>query len=737
MEQSKLNELFKSLTLDEKIGQLVQLNGNFFDSNEKVVTGPVAKIGIDKNKIYQTGSILNTLGAKELKTIQDCYLERSEKKIPMLFMADIINGFKTIFPISLGLGCSFNPDLVKKTAQIAAKEAAVSGVHITFSPMVDMVRDARWGRVMETYGEDNYLNCQYSKAMVEGYQGDNDPKSNILSCVKHFAGYGAPVAGKEYNTVELSERTFRQDYLPSYKAAVDAGCELVMTSFNTIDGIPVTANEKVLRGILRDEWGFHGVVISDHSAIKELIPHGVAANGAEAAKLAIEAGCDIDMMTATYSNHLKDLVESGKLDEKYIDEAVMRVLELKNKLGLFENPYRGADEEQEKEYIMCDAFRKFAREVVSQTCVLLKNNSILPLKKNQKIAIVGPYANSKELSGMWSFNVDQDKVVTVYDGFVKQSDKNCVHYTQGSPLLDDDRLFESFGYAKTSSQLTADNKEDMLKQAISLGNDADIIVVAIGEHPHQSGEGGARGDITIADVQINLLKTMKKLGKPIVALVFSGRPLALKDVAENCDALLHCWFPGTEGGDGIADVVYGAVNPSARLSMTFPYSVGQCPIYYNQHSTGRPALTSSHSKRFTSRYIDIPNDPYYCFGYGLSYSEFEYNNIKLDQTTLTVDTQIKVSIEVTNISEREGVETVQLYIRDLVGSVVRPIKELKGIQKIHLAPHETKTVEFIINNEMLKFMRKDYQYNSEPGDFEVFIGHDSSTEQKLLFTLES
>lgn len=737
MEQSKLDELFKSLTLDEKIGQLVQLNGNFFDSNEKVVTGPVAKIGIDQNKIYQTGSILNTFGAKELKNIQDRYLEKNNKKIPMLFMADIINGFKTIFPISLGLGCSFDPDMVKKTAQVAAKEAAVSGVHITFSPMVDMVRDARWGRVMETYGEDNYLNCAYAKAMVEGYQGNNDPQSNILSCVKHFAGYGAPVAGKEYNTVELSERTFRQDYLPSYKAAVDAGCELVMTSFNTIDGVPVTANERVLRDILRDEWGFKGVVISDHSAVKELIPHGVAANGAEAAKLALEAGCDIDMMTATYSNHLKELVETGQLDEKYIDEAVMRVLELKNKLGLFENPYRGADENAEKEYIMCDEFRRFARETVSQTCVLLKNDSILPLNKNQKVVVVGPYANSKELSGMWSFNVDQDRVISVYDGFVKQADENCVAYTQGSPLLDDDSLFESFGYAKTSGALTADNKAEMLEKAISLASDADVIVVAIGEHPHQSGEGGARGDITISHVQIELLKAMKTLGKPVVSLVFSGRPLALKDVAENCDALLHCWFPGTEGGDGIADIVYGRVNPSARLSMTFPYSVGQCPIYYNQHSTGRPALTSSHSKRFTSRYIDIPNDPYYCFGYGLSYSEFEYSPITLDHHTMTKDSLIKASITVTNISDREGTETVQLYIRDLVGSVVRPIKELKGIQKVLLKPNETKTIEFVINNEMLEFIRKDYTYGSEPGEFELFIGHDSSTENKILFRLES
>lgn len=735
MEQKKLEELFKSLTLEEKIGQLVQLNGNFFDSNEKVATGPVAKIGIDKDKIHLTGSILNTMGAKELKDLQDKYLLDNEKKIPMLFMADIINGFKTIFPIPLGLGCSFDPELIKKTAQVAAREAAISGVHITFSPMVDMVRDARWGRVMESYGEDNYLNCEYSKAMAEGYQGDRNPESTIISCVKHFAGYGAPVAGREYNTVELGERSLRQDYLPAYKAAIDAGCELVMTSFNTIDGIPVTANEWALRDILRKEWGFKGVVISDHSAVKELVPHGIAKDAKEAAKLAMLAGCDIDMMTASYSNHLKELVDNNELDISYIDEAVMRVLELKNKLGLFENPYRGANEELEKEVVMCDDFRRLSREVVSKTCVLLKNDSVLPLNKNQKVALVGPYASNPNLSGMWSFNADTSKVITVLAGFKEYTD--LIQSAKGSPLLDDDSMFESFGYAKSVGSLTSDDKEKELEDAIKVAKDSDVVVVAIGEHAHQSGEGGARGEITIPDVQLNLLKEMKKLGKPVITLVFSGRPLALKEVADNSDAILQCWFPGTEGGAGIADVIYGKVNPSARLSMTFPYSVGQCPIYYNEMSTGRPATTSSHSKRFTSRYIDIPNEPYYCFGYGLSYSEFEYSDIQLDNNTMNKDSSIIVSVDVKNTSNIDGEETVQLYIRDLFGSVVRPVKELKGIKKILIPANETRTVTFTIDESMLRFIRKDMNYASEPGDFEVFVGHDSLTQNKKEFTLES
>jgi len=486
MEQAKLVELFNSLTLDEKIGQLVQLSGNFFESNDVIPTGPVSKVGIDENKVYQSGSILNTSGAKQLKEIQDRYLEKSEKKIPMLFMADIINGFKTVFPISLGLGCSFDPEMVKKTAQIAAKEAAVSGLHVTFSPMVDLVRDARWGRVMESNGEDVYLNSLYAKAMVEGYQGDNDPSSTIASCVKHFAAYGAPVAGREYNTVELSERTLRDQYLPSYKAAVDAGCKLVMTSFNTINGIPVTGNKEILRDLLRDEWVFNGVVISDHSAVKELVPHGVAEDAKAAAKLAIEAGCDIDMMTSTYSNNLKVLVESGELDEKLIDEACMRVLELKNDLGLFEHPYRGADEEAEKKYIMCDEFRAFARETVSKTCVLLKNESVLPLNKDKKVLLVGPYANNKNLSGSWSINVDPEKVITIYDGLKKQS--NDVSYTNGSPLLDEDNKLDTFGYGKTVKNDNEDAKS-LLDEAMDQAKDADVVIVALGEHPHQSGEG--------------------------------------------------------------------------------------------------------------------------------------------------------------------------------------------------------------------------------------------------------
>lgn len=734
MKQEKLESLLASLSIEEKIGQLVQLNGNFFHSQEKIATGPATKLGIDEVKIYRSGSILNTFGAKALKEVQDRYLKRSDKKIPMLFMADIINGYQTVFPISLGLGSSFDPAMVKKTAEIAAHEAAVSGVHITFSPMVDMVRDARWGRVMESYGEDNYLNCAYAKAMVEGYQGNNDPKRNIASCVKHFAAYGAPVAGREYGAVEMGERTLRESYLPSYKAAVDAGCKLVMTSFNTIDGIPVTGNPWILRTILRDEWGFAGTVISDHSAIKELIPHGVAEDEEAAAVLALKAGCDIDMMTSTYANHLANAIESGKIEERYLDEACMNVLKLKNDLGLFENPYRGADEIAEQEVLLCDEHRQFAREVVTKSCILLENKgNVLPLNKNQKVALIGPFADYSGIFGMWSFTTNPDKVITVKQGFLNHVGEAKITCAKGSGFMDQEGEMPNFGAMVLT--MTCDDPKKELEAARVAAKASDVIVLALGEHAQQSGEGGARGTLTLAECQINLLKEMKKFNKPIVVLVFSGRPLELKDVSSEADAILQCWFPGIEGGNGIADLLYGEANPSARCSMSFPYTVGQCPIYYNELSSGRPAKTSTHSTRFTARYIDIPNSPQYCFGYGLSYSNFTYENLTLDAETLTSSSILHASVELCNDSEVAGSETVQLYIRDLVGSVARPVKELKGIKHVFLNPHEKQTVTFDIKEADLRFVRADMSLGSEPGEFHLFIGRNSQDVLQTSFKL--
>lgn len=733
LNETEIQQLLERMTVDEKIGQLVQLTGSFFDNDENVITGPIGKIGIEKQKIKYTGSILNTLGAEKITNIQRNYLKQDRLGIPLIFMADIINGFKTIFPIPLALGCSFDPKLVKSTAQVAAQEAAVSGVHVTFSPMVDMVRDARWGRVMESFGEDTYLNNLFSQAMVEGYQGRNDRNLNIVSCVKHFAAYGAAIAGRDYNSVELSERALRQDYLPAYKAAVDAGCGLVMTSFNTIDGVPATANDYLLDQILRQEWGFDGVVISDYAAIKELIAHGVAKNEKEATRLSLNAGCDIDMMTSSYSNSLHQLLGEGTINESQLDKSVLRVLELKNKLGLFDNPYRNASQELEKELILCDEFRKIARDAVTKTCVLLKNDNILPLNKHSQFALVGPYAQNNNISGMWSFNVDKSQVVTVEEG-IKQYVDNF-KTVKGSPLIDDLHFLESLGAHGSQAEILNENAKDLLNEALQTVEDVDTVIVAIGEHPHQSGEGGSRGQLTLPQSQLELLRKLKMKRKKVITLLFSGRPLELSEVVQNSDAIIQCWFPGVEGGNGIADLLFGYANPSAKLAMTFPHSVGQCPIYYNHLNTGRPAIESSHSTRFTSRYIDIQNEPEFCFGYGLSYSQFKYSKVELDKKVMTKNETITASIKIENTSDRDGVETVQLYIRDLVGTVARPVKELKGVQKVYLQSKETKEVEFKITNDMLKFVQKDFSYDSEDGEFLVFIGGSSSIDNDIVFEL--
>lgn len=734
MTNIELQNLLKGMSIEEKIGQLVQLNGKFFDTDEEVSTGPKSKLQLSRDAISKTGSLLNTFGSETLKQIQKTYLENSESKIPLLFMADILNGFKTVFPISLALGCSFDFEMVKRTARIAAHEASACGMHVTFSPMVDLVQDARWGRVMESYGEDPYLNAQCSKAMVEGYQNDPDPSKRILACVKHFAGYGAVMAGREYNRVELGERTLREYYLPSYKAAIDAGCHMVMTSFSTVDGIPATANEWLLKDILRDEWGFDGAVISDHSAIKELIDHGVAKNEKDAAKQAMQAGCDIDMMTACYANHLKELVEEGSLCETQIDEACMRVLKIKNELGLFENPYRSVDEEAKKEIILCDEHRSFAREVVTKSCVLLKNeNHTLPLAKDKKIALIGPYAEYGGIFGMWSIVTDQESVVSLKEGFANMIGQENIQICKGAAIMDQGSI-ACFG--GVTLQVGSDNPEGELQEAIEIAQKQDVIILALGEHAQQSGEGGARGELTLAKTQMRLLKEMHKLGKPIVVLLFGGRPLDLREVEEYCDALLVCWFPGVEGGNGIADLIYGNANPSGRLAMSFPYSVGQYPMAYNELSTGRPVLPTTESKRFISRYMDIPNQPLHCFGFGLSYSTFVYKNVRMDRNTLHEFDNIHISVDITNTSDIAGWETAQLYIRDLVGSVARPVKELKGVQKVHLLPNETKTVEFVIQEDMLRFYTRSMKYESEAGEFKVYIGCNCEDVLEASFTLE-
>lgn len=679
MEKLELQKIFENLTLKEKIYQLVQLSGEFFKSDTLAV-GPQQKLGISQEVVDNVGSVFNIFGAEQLIRIQKEYLEKSRHKIPLLFMADIINGYKTTYPIPLALGCTWNPDLIKKGMQNTAEEAAVSGIHVTFSPMVDLVRDARWGRVMESTGEDTYLNCEFAKAFVEGYQGDLDPNKNIASCVKHFAAYGAPEGGREYNTVDMSERRLREDYLPAYKAAVDSGCELVMTSFNTVDGIPASGNKWLMRNVLREEWGFNGIIISDYAAIQELIAHGVAEDDRDAAKLGIEAGVDIDMKTPVYSNQLEGLVNDGVISEKLIDEAVWRILNLKNKLGLFENPYRGADVSKEKSVILSPEKLKLAREISRESIVLLENNGVLPISKDKKIAIIGPHGESKVLSGSWAINSNPDDVTSLVEAVKEKISEENLMYAKGCEMTEDNSILGGFGRAIEEEKIEVDKEKD-LEEALKAASKSEVVVMALGEHYLQSGEGGSRTEISLEQAQVNLIEKVKELGKPIVLVLFNGRPLVLTNVVDKVDAIIEAWFPGTEGGRAVSDVLFGDYNPSGRLTMSFPRRVGQVPLHYNEFNTGRPVKTSIHNSRFTSRYIDVENTPLYPFGYGLSYTKFEYGDIKISSDKLTNNSTITASIKVKNVGDIAGYETVQLYIQDIKGSVVRPVKELKGFKK--------------------------------------------------------
>lgn len=730
MTNSQLINLLNEMTLDEKIGQLVQINGNCFLNEEKVQTGPISDLGINENMIYKVGSILNTVGAKNVIAIQNKYLEKSRLKIPLMFMADIINGYKTVFPIPLAQGCSWNIELIKRCAQISMKEASVAGVNVNFYPMVDLVRDARWGRVMEsTGGEDTYLNEVYARVLVNAIQGNDISKEgNCAACIKHFAAYGAVESGREYNKVDMSERELRQYYMDSYKAGIEQNAKMVMTSFNIVDGVPATINKWLLKEVLRKEYGFNGVVISDYSAIQETIAHGVSENKKDAAFRAINAGVDIDMQTNVYSNFLKKLVEENVLDVSIIDEAVYRVLKLKNELKLFENPYGNADMEREKNILLCKENLEEARELTRETFVLLKNkNHILPIKENQKIALIGPYADNFAITGEWSMFSERENIVTIKDALEERIGKENVLYAKGSNMLTTREMnyilkAEGKELLKNGEELRTQKK--YLTEAVDIAKKADIIVLAVGEHYKQSGEGNAKVSIRIPKLQQKLINTLRSLNKPIVMILFNGRPLVLEGVENKVDAILEVWFPGTEGARAIWYVLFGDENPSGKLNMSFPEHEGQCPIYYNQYNTGRP---NNKNLRFESRYQDASIYPKYPFGYGLSYSKIEYRNLKLSSTTLNKNEndRIIVSIILENCSDIDAKEIVQLYIQDLFGSVVRPIKELKAFKKVLIKAREKKKIDFEITEKMLKFWNKELKYDSEKGYFKVYVGSNS------------
>ncbi len=719
-EQRRLEDILQQMTLDEKIAQLQQLAAPFYEEagDEGLITGPMESLGITEDTVKNTGSVLGIAGAEKVISVQQAHMANNRHGIPLLFMADIVHGFKTIFPIPLAMGCSWDLELAERSAEIAAKEAAVSGLHVTFAPMADLVRDPRWGRVMESTGEDPHLNALFARAMVRGFQGKDlkNDTDRVASCVKHFAAYGLSEAGREYNTVDLSERQLREYYLPAYKAAIDEGAEMVMTSFNTVEGIPASGNVKLMRDLLRGEWGFDGVVISDWAAIRELIAHGVAEDDREAALKAIQAGVDIDMMTSAYVLELAGLVEDGLVDESLIDEAVLRILRLKDKLGLFENPLRGADPEAEREVVYCKEHLDAAKELAVKSSVLLKNEGVLPLKRGQRIALIGPFAQSGDILGNWSWTGSQetaDRLGTAMEAL-----------SSGSGLV----VAEGCGIH--------DITERQLEEAVKAAGEADIIVLALGEASEMSGEAASRTNIKLPEAQLGLVRSMKQLGKPMVAVLFNGRPLDLHGIYEEADAVLEAWFPGSAGGAAIADLLYGVANPSGRLTMSFPITVGQIPVYYNCFNTGRPKPTEDTKEKYVSQYLDSPNAPLFPFGFGLSYTDFSYGELALSSTSLKAGQTLQAKVRVSNDGSMAGTETVQLYLRDVSGEVVRPLKELKDFRQVTLAPGESTEVAFEITEAQLRYHHSDLSFKSDAGKFELHIGGNSRDTLQAEFRLE-
>ena len=710
--ERKVDSLLALMTLEEKIGQLTQFAAN------SDVTGPVMSDDfqpyLEKGLV---GSVFNAVTVPGVRKLQDIAVKKTRLGIPILFGYDVIHGYKTIFPMSLAEACSWDLDLMRQTAAIAAEEAAADGIKWTFAPMVDLARDPRWGRVMEGAGEDPFLGSEIAKARVQGFQGGSDwhslSKTNtVLACVKHFAAYGAAEAGRDYNTAELSQHTLWNAYLPPYKAAIDAGVGTVMASFNEVNGIPATANRYLMTDILRKQWGFKGFVVTDYTGINELVPHGVAVDNKHAAELAINAGIDMDMTGANFIKHLKKSVEEGKVKEETINTAVRRILEMKFVLGLFDDPYKFLDENRAKITLMKPEFLQVARTAVTKSVVLLKNNAeVLPITPDmpKKVALIGPMIkDSINQNGEWQGRGDRELSASLFKGLQE--------------VYKDSKA--QFSYAKGCT-LTATTSADIAK-AVATARAADVAVVALGEDYNWSGESACLTDIRLRAPQRELLRALKQTGKPIVLLVYSGRPLDLSEESELADAILQVWFPGTQSGYGIADVLSGKYNPSGRLVMSFPRNVGQVPIYYNHKNTGRPVDPNNPTVDYRSKYEDAPVTPLYPFGYGLSYTTFNISNVQLSSATLSKGGKLTVTAQVANTGKRDGEIVVQLYIRDLVGSVTRPVKELKGFQKVALKAGESKQVQFEITEDLLAFYNADLKKVTEPGAFKLWVAQHSA-----------
>lgn len=710
-----VSELMAKMTVDEKIAQLVQFTA------DGTVTGPKSGNNfVEEIKKGNVGSILNATGVEYTRKLQKLNMDNSRLKIPLLFGYDVIHGYRTIFPITLGETASWDLDIAKRSSEVAAAEAAASGVHWTFAPMVDISRDPRWGRVSEGAGEDTYLGSKMAFARVKGFQG-NDLKAlnTILACTKHFAAYGAAEAGRDYNTVDMSERVLRETYLPPFKATVDAGVATFMTSFNEIAGVPATGSKFLLRDILKGEWKFNGFVVTDYTAINELIPHGFAKDSAHAGELSLRAGVDMDMVGGIYLKNLKKSLGEGKVTQAQIDDACRRILEAKYDIGLFEDPYRYNDEKREKETIYKKEYLDAALHAANKSMVLLKNNNVLPLRKEQKVAFVGPLVSDDwNIIGSWAATGDRTGyAVSIQEAVTKLiTDKSKVTFDKGVEIVD--------------------QRKDMMQKALDNARNADVIVAVMGEFENMTGEAASRTNIDLPGIQKEFLAELKKLGKPVVLVLMNGRPLTLSWENENMDAILEAWYPGTMGGEAIVQTLYGMNNPSGKLPMTFPRSVGQVPIYYNHKNTGRPYLgPKDPEQKYKSRYIDSDNSPLYPFGYGLSYTKFEYSNLKLSSNTLSASGKLKVTVDVANTGNYDGEEVVQLYIKDAVGSVTRPVKELKGFKKLLLKKGTKQTVEFEISSADLKFYNINMQFVAEPGDFEVFVGGSSAATLNDKFVL--
>lgn len=687
-----VDSLMRVMTLEEKIGQTVLFTSDWS------VTGPSMRDNyLEDIRAGRCGNLLNAYTADFTREIQRIAVEETRLGIPILFGYDVIHGFRTIFPINLGMSASWDIEAIQESARIAASEAAAAGLHWTYSPMCDISVEPRWGRISEGSGEDPYLGSLIAAAMVRGYQGEDlSADHTLLSCVKHFAAYGAPQAGRDYNTVDMSERWLREFYLPPYKAAVDAGALSVMASFNELDGIPAHANAHLMNEILREEWGFQGFVVSDYTGIMEMIHHGYAEDLADAGRLSINAGVDMDMMSSSYMDHMKELVESGKVSMETLDNAVRRILNLKAALGLFEDPYRYCNPEREKARTLTPENKAFARSFAAESMVLLKNNGILPLRKGEAVAVTGPLAQSKDdLLGSW----------------------RAAGQVESVPV----------------------SIQQAIGEEAPLSAGASKVILVAGEPWHWTGEAASRSSIRLPEEQTQLLKKLKKEGKTVVMVLLNGRPLDLSEESELADAILEAWYPGTMGGYAVADVLFGDVNPSGKLPVTFPRNLGQVPIYYYAKNTGRPYVHPD--AKYESRYLDVPNEPLYAFGHGLSYTTFEYSEITLEGggtqsgqgVTLSGEGTLKACVTVTNTGACEGTETVQMYIRDLVGSVTRPVKQLKGFKRITLAPGESRSVEFTLDKETLSFWRQDMSWGPESGDFQIFIGGASNQVKNASF----